>query len=84
MSEPSRPGLAIDEEERVNLKIDRLLNVEQVRERLQCSRKHVYNLINSGELAALKIGEKHGIRVRNSALQVFIENREADSMVDFL
>lgn len=62
---------------------DRLLTIEQVRERLQCSRKHVYNLINAGELPALKIGHKHGMRVRNSALEVFIGNREADSMVEF-
>jgi excisionase family DNA binding protein len=58
---------------------DRLLNVEQVRERLQCSRRHVYNLVNAGQLPALKIGTKYGVRIRLSAVMAFIGKREDDT-----
>ena len=47
----------------------RLLNVQQVRERLQCSRQHVYNLVNNGTLVAIKIGQRRGIRIREDSLE---------------
>lgn len=59
---------------------DRLLNVEQVRERLQCSRKHVYNLINAGELPAIRLGVRKGLRVKLSELEYFLEDREVDDL----
>ncbi len=55
---------------------DRLLNVEQVRERLNCSRRHVYNLINMGDLKALKIGDRNGIRIKQSILEDFLRKCE--------
>ena len=55
---------------------DRLLNVEQVRTMLQCSRSHVYNLISMGDLSAFRIGGRNGVRVKKSILDGFIEKRE--------
>ncbi len=55
---------------------DRLLNVEQVRTMLKCSRSHVYNLISMGDLSAFRIGERNGVRVKKSILDAFIEQRE--------
>ncbi len=60
------------------LKQDRLLNVEQVKSKLSCSRRHVYNLIDAGDLPALRIGKKHGIRVRLSVLNFFLNKMEKD------
>jgi len=60
------------------LKQDRLLNVEQVRSKLGCSRRHVYNLIDSGNLQALKIGKKYGVRVKLSVLDFFLSKMEKD------
>ena len=57
---------------------DRLLNVEQVRNRLNCSRRHVYNLINTGDLKALKIGGRNGVRVKESILDAFVQKREQE------
>ena len=57
---------------------DRLLNVNQVRERLNCSRSQVYNLINMGELPALKIGGRNGVRVKESKLEAFVDKREKE------
>jgi len=51
----------------------RLLNVEQVRERLNCSRRHVYRLISDGSLPALKIGTRQGIRISENILNQFID-----------
>ncbi len=53
-------------------KRDKLLNVEQVRDRLQCSRRHVYYLIADGSLSALKIGVNKGIRVKASELERYL------------
>jgi len=55
---------------------DRLLNVEQVKTMLKCSRSHVYNLISMGELSAFRIGERNGVRVKKSILEGFIKKRE--------
>ena len=60
----------------MNYEKDKLLNVEQVRRFLQCSRRHVYSLVESGELKALKIGGRQGIRIRKSVLEEFLQNRE--------
>jgi excisionase family DNA binding protein len=57
---------------------DRLLTVPQVRERLNCSRRQVYSLINLGEIAALKIGAINGIRVKESKLEAFLDKREKE------
>lgn len=56
---------------------DRILNVEQVRERLKCSRTHVYNLINTGAIDAFRVGLQKGVRVKESVVQRFIEEQEA-------
>ncbi|CCK81220.1 helix-turn-helix transcriptional regulator [Desulfobacula toluolica] len=52
---------------------DRLLNVDQVGQRLQCSRRHVYNLIEKGALPAFKIGSRQGIRVKESKIEKFLD-----------
>jgi len=56
---------------------DRIVNVEQVRDRLKCSRAHVYNLINTGVIDAFRIGSRNGLRVRESVVQRFIKEQEA-------
>lgn len=48
---------------------DRLLNVQRVRELLQCSRSHVYNLVDNGTLVAIKIGKVRGIRIYESSVE---------------
>ena len=58
-------------------KKDRILNVEQVRQQLKCSRTHVYNLINTGVIDAFRIGSRNGLRVKESAVRRFIEEQEA-------
>ena len=55
---------------------DRLLNVEQVRQRLNCSRSQVYNLINLGDLPSLKIGGRKGVRIKESSLEAFLKKKE--------
>jgi len=57
---------------------DRILNVEQVRERLKCSRAHVYNLINAGEIDSFRVGRQKGVRIRESVVVRFIQKKEAD------
>ena len=51
----------------------RLLNVEQVRKMLNCSRRHVYNLIETGVLPAFKIGSRQGLRIKENQVIQFIE-----------
>ena len=58
---------------------DRLLNVNQVGKFLNCSRRHVYNLIKLGELPGFRIGGRGGVRVRESQLEAFLEKREQEN-----
>ncbi len=57
---------------------ERLLNVQQVAERLNCSRSQIYSLINLGELPALKIGGRNGVRIKESKLDAFVNKREKE------
>lgn len=62
---------------------DPALNIDQVRQRLNCSRSHVYNLIQAGQLDAFRIGNRNGMRVRESEVRRFVadqESRESDSV----
>jgi len=40
-----------------------VMTVRDVRERLNCSKTQVYDMITSGKLPAFKVGEKKGLRV---------------------
>lgn len=56
---------------------ERYLYVGRVAEKLKCSKRHVYNLVNSGQLKAIKIGSR-AIRVPESSLKEFLSDREID------
>ena len=53
----------------------RLLRVDQAAERLNCTRRHIYHLIDTGQLPALSIGRKKGYRIPEDALEAFILRR---------
>jgi excisionase family DNA binding protein len=55
---------------------DRLLNIDQVRRRLNCSKSHVYNLIQMGELSAITIGATKGKRVYESEVMNYLAERQ--------
>lgn len=40
----------------------RLYTVDQVAEHLQCTRQHVYKLINTGQLTTIKLGRLRRVR----------------------
>ncbi|WMW65781.1 helix-turn-helix domain-containing protein [Nitratidesulfovibrio liaohensis] len=48
------------------------LPVAEVARRLGCSRQHVYNLINAGELQAVRLGARMGIRVEEKEIIKFL------------
>lgn len=47
---------------------DPVLTVKQVAERLNCTTRHVYNMINENKLGSFKLGSDKGIRVFESDL----------------
>ena len=53
---------------------DKWLQVQSVAERLDCTDKHVYSLIQEGALKAMKLGER-AIRVSEQSLKSFIAAR---------
>lgn len=57
---------------------DRLLNMQQVRTTLRCSRSHAYNLVRRGYLPSIRIGVRQGLRVRESVLKKFLREREQE------
>lgn len=54
-------------------KRQKLLNWQQACKLLGCKRSHFYNLINSGKLPAIRVGELRGIRVEESAVRNFLD-----------
>lgn len=54
---------------------DKLLYVHKVAAILECSKRHVYRLIECGHLKAVRIGLK-GLRIYESSLNKFIETRK--------
>ena len=64
----------------IKISKSKLLRVNQVAERLNCSSRHVYYLIESAQLKALSIGKnpvgkRKGIRVSDHELESFILKR---------
>lgn len=55
---------------------DRLLTVAQVAKRLTLSQSSIYNMINSGQLRAIRLAVGKGLRVRESVLDEFVKKRE--------
>lgn len=43
-----------------------LLRVDEAAERMHCSRSHIYNLVNSGELCSVKFGG--AVRIPSSCI----------------
>ena len=56
---------------------DKLLRVSAVSSRFDCSISYVYRLIDTGELKAVRIGIKKGLRVYSSDVAHFLEKRSA-------
>jgi len=51
---------------------DRLLNLSRVSEILGYHRSTIYRKIEAGQLQAVRLGEREGLRVRESELQRYI------------
>ena len=59
-------------------KRDRLLTVDDVAERLQCSTKSVRRSISNGDLEAIRIGPAgRAIRVTEQAFAVYLATRKS-------
>ncbi len=56
-------------------KMPEVLNWQQACKLLSCSRSHFYNLVNSGELPALRLGRVKGIRVKLSDCKNYLASR---------
>lgn len=52
-----------------------MLTVREVGKRMGCSRRHVYNLIERGELPAFRYGGIRGLRVPEAGMEEFIARR---------
>ncbi len=57
---------------------EKLLCVASVAKKLDCSRRYVYTLIQDGELKAVRIGNKYGLRVPETALFRFVSRCKVD------
>ncbi|MDR2821200.1 MAG: helix-turn-helix domain-containing protein [Desulfovibrio sp.] len=53
----------------------RLLNWQEACKLLSCKRSHFYNLVNSGALAAVRLGEVKGLRVREEDCLKYLRSR---------
>ena len=53
-----------------------LLRVDQVAGILNCSKRHVYNLLAAGDLELRKTGEVKGYRIPTDSVRKYLERRE--------
>lgn len=51
------------------------ITVAEAARRLGCTRQHVYNLISSGEISAVRLGLRNGLRVPEGEVDRFVERR---------
>lgn len=51
------------------------ITVAEAARRLGCTRQHVYNLISSGEIAAVRLGLRNGLRVPEGEVDRFVDRR---------
>jgi len=59
-----------------------LLHVQRVADILECSKKHVYNLIHGGMLPAVNIGQDTNLyRVKKTDLDHFLKRHELDGEI---
>jgi excisionase family DNA binding protein len=58
-------------------KIGRLLFVHTVADRLNCSKRHVYRLIEDEQLKSIRLGPR-GLRVPEEALGEFLAQQQKD------
>ncbi len=54
----------------------KLMKVEDVAERLNCSISTVYDAVAAGELGAYSVGRRKGYRFSEEQLQAFLEKRK--------
>lgn len=58
---------------------DKMMSVLTVAKRLNCSRSFVYQLVNLGELKAIKTGARKGIRVSESSYRKYVKSCAIDA-----
>jgi excisionase family DNA binding protein len=54
----------------------RLLNWQRVCQLLGCKRAYFYVLVNSGALPSVRLGNRCGIRVRESDVRAYLKKRK--------
>jgi excisionase family DNA binding protein len=57
---------------------ERLLDVSTAAKRLNCCSANVYNLIKNGNIVAVRVGRRAGLRISESSLLKFIDERRVD------
>ena len=60
-------------------KHDRFLNINQASLRLTLKPSTVYSMIQEGRIYAVRMGRKTGLRVRESEVERYISEREAET-----
>lgn len=56
----------------------KLLRVYRVAELLDCSKRYIYALIESGKLDMVRLGPR-GIRITSESLQIYLKNHQNNS-----
>ena len=67
---------------RSKMKRDKLLPVSTVAQILTLSTQTIYNLIVAGQISAVRIGPRAGIRIKESELQRFLKVREYETGIE--
>jgi excisionase family DNA binding protein len=57
---------------------DKYMTIQKVAERLDCSVRYIYHLIQEGHFVIIKIGQDKGIRISERSVNAFIESKVID------
>lgn len=58
--------------------IPELMYIHAAAQRLQCSTRHIYQLVQDGKLAAHRLGEKRGLRVTRQSVVDYVASNQVD------
>ena len=55
--------------------VEKLIYVNVAARMLACTPRHIYNMVQTGDLAAIRIGPR-GLRIKKASVVDFIKNNE--------
>lgn len=60
------------------IKKKQTINVEQAKDIISCSRRHVYRLVESGQIRGYFIGNGRGLRIIRKSVEEYVDQKKEE------